>query len=128
MMRDYASKIATWIGLMVTALLLTACAGPTLRQDPCTPQRCGVPHPVSSPIGDPAAEYVPLCEDVDEGAGPCVMGDEGAWYYVAAGSRYPDGRARIAGCAVEDGGPVPCVWVPSVMDNQQGDSGAYVYR
>lgn len=105
------------------------------------PQPTGAPIPTQAPAparkalwADPAAEYVPLCEDTPEGAGPCVMLDDldgvNVWWYVGPGAHYPDGRARVTPCRVEDGGPVPCVWVPSVMGEypNAGDSGAYVYR
>lgn len=99
--------------------------------------RMGCPVPTQSRtalMDDPAAEYVPLCEDTPNGAGPCVMLDGlngvNTWWYVAHGATYPGGRAIISPCRVEDGGPVPCVWVPSVMGEHPttGDAGAYVYR
>lgn len=77
---------------------------------------------------DPVAVHVPVCEDTADGSGPCVMWDEDQWWYVDLGARYPQGRQLTQACAVETGGPIPCVWVPSAMGNGQGDSGAYVYR
>lgn len=85
------------------------------------------------PLPAPATQYVPMCEDADL-AGPCVAleGANGAlhWFYVAPGAVYPAGKQSIVPCATEDGGPVPCVWVPSTMGEHPnlGDSGAYVYR
>lgn len=101
----------------------------------CARVGCPVPTPSRSAVwDDPAAEYVPLCEDTPEGAGPCVMLDDlngvNTWWYVGQGATYPGGRARIEPCRVETGGPLPCVWVPSAMGAHRnpGDSGAYVYR
>lgn len=101
----------------------------------CARVGCPVPTPSRPAVwDDPAAEYVPLCEDTPEGAGPCVMLDDlngvNVWWYVGQGATYPGGRARIEPCRVETGGPVPCVWVPSAMGTHRnpGDSGAYVYR
>jgi hypothetical protein len=134
MIKFYGAKVFTWVGLMGVALVLTAC-GPDkpLHMDPCRPSACGVPVPASSPMSDPASEYVPLCEDAGL-TGPCVMMDDttvlNAWWYVGAGAQYPAGRVQVAGCVVETGGPVPCAWVPSAMGEHPttGDMGAYVYR
>lgn len=96
----------------------------------CARMGCDVPAPArSAPTGDPAAEYVPLCEDSNL-TGPCVQSDPGGWWYIASGAHYPGDRVRIGACRVETGGPVPCVWVPSMMGERRntGDSGAYVYR
>lgn len=101
----------------------------------CARMGCDVPAPARSALTDgPAAEYVSLCEDSPDGAGPCVILDDlngvNVWWYVAPGAHYPGNRVRIGVCTVETGGPVPCVWVPSMMGEHRntGDSGAYVYR
>ncbi len=105
----YASKVAAWLGALFLAFALAAC-GDRPASDPC-PAGCKVP-------AGPA--YVPLCEPSDQG--PCVEATRGAWYV-----RHSGARTRVAPCPTEAGGPVPCVWVPSAMGNDQGDSGAYLY-
>ena len=127
LIKNYPSKVATVLGLGWIALALSAGCQPTHTLDPCTPDGCGVPRPVSSPISAPAAQYVPVCEDTPDGTGPCVMGDDGGLWYVAAGSRYPDGRQGIAECADRLGTGAPCVWVPA-SHGDTGDSGAYVWE
>jgi hypothetical protein len=118
------------VSLAVLALCLAAGCQSRGGQDPCA-DGCAVPGADAS--GDYPL-YVPLCEDTDTGAGPCVMLDDvdavTGWWYVPAGHVYPDAVVRLALCATEDGDGtgVPCVWVPSVQGNGQGDSGAYVYR
>jgi len=77
---------------------------------------------------DVAPQYVPLCEDVDAGKGPCVGRRYDAWVYVRWGNQWPNG-STIATCPTEDGGPQPCVWVISQMGAHPnaGDSGVLVY-
>lgn len=123
----------TLIGLgagAATALAAVDLAAMKATERVCARVDCEVPSPArSAPTDDPAAEYVPLCEDGNL-TGPCVQGNPGGWWYVASGAHYPGGRVRISACRVETGGPVPCVWVPSMMGEHRntGDSGAYVYR
>jgi hypothetical protein len=105
--------------IVLAALLVAtgAACGPRATQaDPCAPAGCTVPG--TGPL------YVPLCHRGDEG--PCVGQASGAWRYVHRGATWPGGT-RVAPCASASGAPVPCVWVPSVMGGDQGDSGAYVY-
>lgn len=116
------------IAAIVTGTLaLGACGLPSTRaDDPCRPAGCSVPGPRAASV----AEYVALCHDVDGEEGPCVdQGVSGAWYYIAEGATFPYG-VRLVPCAGPDGGPVPCVWVPSAMGQRPatGDAGAYVYR
>lgn len=104
------------LALAAVALVLAACA-------PSGPKPPEVLNVVTTPL------YVAQCHDVDGPLnGPCVdqVGDSGMWIYVPDGSWWPNGQ-RIELCPTEDGGPVPCAWLPSVQGNYQGDSGAYVY-
>ena len=123
----------TLIGLgagAATALAAVDLAATKATERVCARVGCEVPSPARSALTDgPAAEYVSLCEDSNL-TGPCVQSDPGGWWYIASGAHYPAGRVRIDACRVETGGPVPCVWVPSMMGehHNMGDSGAYVYR
>lgn len=111
------------LALVALAFSLTACQPQTPPRDPCAPHGCQV-----APLPDPEPVYVPQCQDVDAGVGPCVgtVGDSGMWIYVTAGLTWPRGQL-INLCPGEDGGPGPCAWVPSAQGNGQGDSGAYVW-
>lgn len=107
---------------VLAVLTVAGCVKParTDTHNPCPGAACEVP------TGE-EPRYVPQCPDSD-GIGPCVgqVGDSGMWLYVAYRAAWPHGRS-VALCPTEDGGPVPCVWVPSVQGNNTGDSGALVY-
>jgi hypothetical protein len=126
-MKRFTSAIITGF-----AVLVAFSVGSLLADGINALDRADRPSPASSPTGQAPWEYVALCEDVPDGMGPCVAYERPngslRLYYVAAGRKYPDGRQTIAACPTEGGGPGPCVWVPSVMGNDRGDSGAYVYR
>lgn len=110
-------KIATLA--LVAGLALTGCAG--RPGDPCTPGGCTVPG-----MSDPAPAYLPQCDNRGTDLGPCVGEYAGTWLYVRQGAPWPTGTA-VQLCPTEQGGPAPCVWVPSVQGNGQGDSGAYLW-
>lgn len=118
-------RVIAWALGMALALTLAGCKVAGSADDraehpnPCAPTGCVV---TSQPL------YVPQCVDVDNLAGPCVgqVGASDDWRYVRSGDHWPTGTP-VALCPTEDGGPVPCAWVPSVQGNMMGDSGAYVF-
>lgn len=120
--RSTAGQTIVWSLLIIIAFLLTGCGPKDPRSDdPCPSGGCEVPQAVP----------VVLCTSTDLGRGPCVgvMGEparDGLWIYVPDGALFPAGHA-VELCPTEDGGPVPCLWVPSVQGNGTGNAGSYLF-
>lgn len=130
----YGTGSSPWWSLAWSVLIIAAC----LVTGGCDPQRPAPPDPCPTGCTVPAADpqYLRRCSDLDAyadagtpGDGPCVdqVGDSGLWVVTPAGARWPDGLAVLA-CPTEDGGPVPCAWVPAVMGNgAPADAGVYLW-